>query len=837
MKGNPSPAHRRSCPPLDQLQSIASDPTLPTDDTVVDHLEQCTDCQDTLERLFRDDNPCDGLVGEVKTRELSAHWNAVLSGLVGRIVEATRAEERFAARDSVAPQSSLPEVDGYKILGLIGRGGMGAVYRAIHVQFDRPVAIKILPEASSANPQRLRRFIREMAAIGKLDHPGIVQAYDAADHNSTHCIVMELVQGRNVSDIVRQHGRLSVADSCEIIRQAAVALQHAHDNGLVHRDIKPSNMMVSSEGVVKLLDFGLARLSDDGGFNTSELTYDGQIIGTLDYMSPEQAEGSSQIDAASDIYSLGATLFRLIAGCPLFATPEHQSILAKLNAVENEQPKSLRWFRDDVPEPLDRIVMRMLSKSPEQRAIVPAQIADTIGAYAVGADLSALAKNSVDNDDSTDGETEETQQIHGSVSTRSTNLVNALSDRGDGSNHVDFGGSIPNIIVKTLLAFGAIGLAVVLAIPLSSLLSPRSSEQGNPKNNGPQLVDPLDHAMSPTDLMEIVTSSQIESNSTTTSARVMDPAEQQDPTEQQDAARRSQQQWAAEHGLESQSVVSLPAGNQLQLTLIPPGEFMMGSDLNEISHFWNAKNWLYVQRFVESQSPRHRVQITKPFWMGRCEVTVGQFREFVAATGFETDAERTGRAKGFVKGVMVPDSRFVWHRSFKFEQKDDHPVVNITRNDALAFCRWLNELYPGRMFDLPTEAQWEYAARAGSRSHWYFGNEPEELVKHGWFDGNSPDLTNPVAQLQPNAWGLYDVYGNVWEFCRDRFDTEYYRNSPLADPLGPDEGEQFTIRGGCWNNPTPARTASPSRKRAGADEASVYLGFRVVCTVDTSDSP
>lgn len=838
MKDDPSPTHRRACPTLAQLRSIASDPTLPLDDAVVDHLEQCTSCQDMVEQLARDDNLRDRLDersgSQVKTRRSTAAWNAAASRLAGRIAAAARGEASVAATDSnlvSLPQPSLPRIDGYEILGLLGRGGMGAVYHAIHRKFNRPVAIKILPDASNADPARLQRFVREMAAIGQLDHPGIVQAYDAADHHSTHYIVMELVRGRTVSDIVRHHGRLTIEDSCEIVRQTAIALQHAHDNGLVHRDIKPSNMMVTRDGVVKLLDLGLARLSDGGEFIASELTTNGQIIGTLDYMSPEQAAGSDQIGAASDIYSLGATLYRMIAGHPVFAGPSHASVLSKLNALERDPPQSLRSFRDDVPEELDWLVMRMLNKSPEQRNIVASQIADTIGVYAAGADLTALAQTSENNVPCPGDMTEDTDCYLNAMSTLSANSEALLSDQTDASSEGVSDESSRKSVLRPLLIVGAIGVALAIASPFTGAFSSKSSDVSSPGNDRSSFAPIIQSSPSVTPRTHAAPTPQTEPTSTTTLTNVADPVEQQNE------ARQSRERWAKDHGMELTMVVDLPKGNQLKLMLIPPGEFLMGSDLTEIASLWDSRNWFYVRRFVETQSPRHLVHITQPFWIGQCEVTRGQFREFVEATGFETEAERTGRAKGFVKGIMVPDKRFVWHSSFEFEQQDDHPVVNVTRNDAFAFCRWLDELHPGQKFDLPTEAQWEYAARAGSRSHWYFGNEPNELKKHGWYNDNSPDLTNPVAQLLPNAWGLYDVYGNVWEFCRDRFGADYYQQSPLEDPLGPTEGELFVMRSGCWNNPTPARTASPSRKGTAPEEASVYVGFRVVCPVGTMNSP
>ncbi|MCB9940026.1 MAG: protein kinase [Planctomycetaceae bacterium] len=251
----------------------------------------------------------------------------------------------------------------YVVLDKIGAGGMGMVYRAIHRRMKREVAIKVLPGGSLDNATAIDRFYREVEAAAKLLHPNIVTAFDAGQHGKSHFLVMEYVAGQDLSQIVKQRGPLPVATAVEFIMQAAQGLEYAHGEGLVHRDIKPANLLVDKKGTVKILDMGLARLTnihaaDDG------LTKSGQIMGTVDYMAPEQATNTRTADARADIYSLGCTLYRLLTDSPVFTG---DTIMNKMVSHMQAPPPSLRAFRQDVPEALDAVYQRMLAKQPDAR--------------------------------------------------------------------------------------------------------------------------------------------------------------------------------------------------------------------------------------------------------------------------------------------------------------------------------------------------------------------------------------------------------------------------------------------------------------------------------------
>lgn len=289
--------------------------------------------------------------------------------------------------------ANLPEVAGqlgeYKLLEKLGRGGMGVVYKALHTELDRVVAVKVLPLGLVDDEQAVARFKREIKAVGRLDHPNIVRAYDARECNGSHFLVMELVAGVDLADLVRRLGPLPIGDACELIRQAALGLDCAHQEELVHRDIKPSNLMVSDAGVVKILDMGLARFRTlqpaDG-----EMTVSGQALGTPDYMAPEQVRDSHGADTRADLYSLGCTLYYLLTGQPPFSGASYRTAFDKMTAHVHHSVSPVVHFRSEVPDGLARVVDRMLAKGPNERFSTPTELAEALIPFATGSDLRAL---------------------------------------------------------------------------------------------------------------------------------------------------------------------------------------------------------------------------------------------------------------------------------------------------------------------------------------------------------------------------------------------------------------------------------------------------------------
>lgn len=293
----------------------------------------------------------------------------------------------------IARIAASPERLGeYSLLEPLGRGGMGVVHKARHSRLDRVVAIKILPAHLTGDTAAVSRFEQEMRAVGRLDHPNVVRATDAGEASGQHYLAMEYVDGVDVGKLLKKHGRLPLAESCEIIRQAAIGLQHAFEHDLVHRDIKPSNLMLSRAGTVKLLDLGLARVFREGAVE-DDLTHTGQIIGTFDYMAPEQSDNSRGVDIRADIYSLGCTLFALVAGAPPFSGEAYRSVRGKLKAHAETPPPNLHSIDPELPERFAAVTSRMLAKRPEDRYATPLDVATALAPFAKGADLLSLLED------------------------------------------------------------------------------------------------------------------------------------------------------------------------------------------------------------------------------------------------------------------------------------------------------------------------------------------------------------------------------------------------------------------------------------------------------------
>lgn len=259
----------------------------------------------------------------------------------------------------------------YRLLERLGAGGMGAVYLCEHIHMGRKVALKILPLKQAEDPASLARFYREARAAARLDHPNIVRAHDIDQDDKLHFIVLEFVDGSNLHDFIRRNGTLSPERAAHYLRQAALGLQHAHEAGLVHRDIKPGNLLLDRQGVVKLLDMGLARFFHEDSAAFIKEYESGYIIGTGDYIAPEQIV-DSRVDIRADIYSLGGTMYYLLTGKSPF---QEGTNAQKIIWHQVRQPKSLRTLRPDVPEALVKVFEKIVAKEPARRFQTPIELA------------------------------------------------------------------------------------------------------------------------------------------------------------------------------------------------------------------------------------------------------------------------------------------------------------------------------------------------------------------------------------------------------------------------------------------------------------------------------
>lgn len=351
------------------------------------HLAECTACEQTVVEL--EERP-DTLLVPLRAR--GPNPDDAFS-IDSRIEHAVSKARRLMDQQPPAPLgggTTAPKRIGvYEIIEPLGRGGMATVYLARHRSLDKLVAIKLRPAIWQESQEAAARFEREIRASGKLNHPAIVSATDAGEEGGIQFLVMEYISGMDLSRVARHVRGLRIADACEIARQAALGLSHAHIEGIVHRDVKPSNLMLDDKGAIKILDFGLAQV-DIWDETTAELTSVGQLMGTLDYMAPEQAERSGAVDYRADLYSLGATLFRLLCGRPPHLAAPNISPLEKLRLLAERVPPRLETLRSDAPRELGELVAQLLSRYPDARPASAAHVAERLAGLATGADLAAL---------------------------------------------------------------------------------------------------------------------------------------------------------------------------------------------------------------------------------------------------------------------------------------------------------------------------------------------------------------------------------------------------------------------------------------------------------------
>ncbi len=265
----------------------------------------------------------------------------------------------------------------HKLLGHLGSGGMSSVYLAEHLMMRHKRAIKVLPKSKLGNSSYLERFQREAKAIASLNHPNIVKAFDIDNDRDTHYIVMEYVEGADMQTLVRKHGPLPFDLAADYIAQAARGLQHAHELGLIHRDVKPANILIDKNGIVKVLDLGLALFAEDKDASLT-MEYNDKVLGTADYLAPEQAINSHSVDSRADMYGLGCTFYYLLTGHPPF--PDG-SIASRIIKHQNSMPANIRKDRPDCPGELDGVCVKMMQKDPRFRYANCQQVADVLQAW------------------------------------------------------------------------------------------------------------------------------------------------------------------------------------------------------------------------------------------------------------------------------------------------------------------------------------------------------------------------------------------------------------------------------------------------------------------------
>jgi len=364
-----------SHPNGERLRAYVRNQLEPSDRALVrNHLRCCGQCQDIVRRL----DAMNDTILEAQDQSGEATATAIATK---PLLDLNATEPVI---DLLPPD--LADHPRFNVLGLLGTGGMGAVYRALDRLTGWFVAIKVLQHFDA---ESFHRFKREISLLNSLKHPNLVLIQEASLAGTTPFIVMECVEGISLDRLLLRRGLLQVNDACEIVRQAAQALRHAHDQGVVHRDVKPPNIMITPEGQVKLLDWGLARVLEGSANDQGlRLTQTNQAVGTLEYIAPEQWNDSSTVDARADLFSLGGTLYTLLTGLPPVTRNAAQPF--SVSGWTDELSETLSAVRRDVKPSLRRLLARMLHPDRDRRVGSTAEALERLELSCVGANLVGL---------------------------------------------------------------------------------------------------------------------------------------------------------------------------------------------------------------------------------------------------------------------------------------------------------------------------------------------------------------------------------------------------------------------------------------------------------------
>lgn len=786
---------------------------------------------------------------------------------MGETIVSDENGERLEAKARVSADSPLTEFGRYRILKELGRGAMGAVYLAHDEQLDREVALKIPQFGGEISEAMLERFYREARAAAALRHPGICPVHDVGEIDGQHYITMAYIQGRPLRDFTKSSKRLEDKQVARIIRKIALAMAEAHDHDVIHRDLKPANVMIDQRSEPVVMDFGLARRSVEG---EERLTHTGTILGTPAYMSPEQVDGDNEnVGAAADIYGLGVIFYEMLTG----QLPFRGSLMSILKQIGSNDPQPPSELNESVDKSLEGICLKMLAKEVSDRPSSMMQVAESLDAWLQGRQ-SGVEESGVLETSRVPGQSgeqftglEETNPAtvpgRARVETEAESFA-ALPDASQiaaGTPHSDR--NQPPGHRKLLLAGGLILLlagltfffrlgkydvqvtledpSITLSVDDGALVISGTDSDTIRLTDGPhklqaeigEFMAELDEftvkkdgknvvhvaivegkpVFNPTDKTAIPRDLPTSNPKTSTPApnvvMAATPSSAVAPFDAA-AAKAHQATWAKHLGVPVEKEVELRDGELIRFMLVPPGEFKMGS--TEEERRWadseaQAASDTEASGLIRTEQPLHTVRITRPYYLAESELTNAQFM------------------------AIVPGN-------FSYAEKGlKHPLGRVSWDRAIVVVDGLNELRPEEgTFRLPTEAEWEYACRAGSEDWWAHGSDPTQLERFAWYAANAESKPREVKTRTPNAFGLHDMHGNVWEWCEDGFQSDYYERSDVADPCfrDPKIGVRVHRGGCCLSDAATCRSARrfgyPQSKR------NSVVGMRVALQID-SDLP
>ncbi len=606
----------------------------------------------------------------------------------------------------------------YEIMSLIGRGGMGEVYKAKELTLDREVAIKVLTSRGLDDPLFLQRFVNEAKIHARLSHSNIVDIYTFFEEAKVHYIAMQYAPGITLTELIRTTGLIPEPRALAIFRQICEALAYAHARGVVHRDVKPSNVMVDPQDGdrVKVMDFGIARL-----LGAQHITRTGTQMGTVCYMSPEQVLGEKEIDHRSDIYSAGVLLYEMLTGI-LPYNLDTESLFKIQNRI--------------LQEPL-----------PDPREAYPHISDGTV----------ALLKSF------TQKERED----------RPVNVLKAW-----------------NVAFRS----GKAPVVIPVANPDKSVLK---DVKNSPMSNNPDRRDSSHIEKTPAGKKTRSWPWLVFLPIVAIVALVIIQQIQEMEMTYRDGNKQKQ--------LKTQSQVVKP-----QMILVEGGSFMMGS---------NA---------LTDEKPVHEVQLSS-FYISRYETTQKEWKDIM------------GNNLSYFENNDYPVEQVTWYDVLEYCNKRSYkegflPCYKIDKNkrdtrnyNERDIIKWsVSVNWKANGYRLPTEAEWEYAARGGKKSNGYKFSGSSDIGPVAWYERTSDDTgTTEVGSKSANELGLHDMSGNVWEWCWDWYGSNSYVRGQSSNPKGPEYGSTRVLRGGSWDSIS-SYCRTTCRCSYGPDGSFNNYGFRVV---------
>ena len=689
----------------------------------------------------------------------------------------------------------------YQILEKIGQGGFGDVYLAEDTMLGSQVALKVLAPVYMRDPTVVRRFQQEARAAARLHHPNIVRIYDLGEGEGVLYLAMDYLPGRTLAEVIREEGPLPPEQVAALLAQVASALDYAHGRGLIHRDVKPGNVMVSGEGHATLMDFGLVKAADHTQFtvvyrtaDSEQFTTGGGTIGTPEYMAPEQADPSlGEVGPLTDLYALGVMAYQMLAGRVPFqaSTP-----IATLRAhADLAPPPPSQWV--EVPEGVAGVVLRALAKQPDERW-------PSAGAFA-----EALA-GAVDRSQA--GATRQAQlatlyrqveeALAGQQWALAIGLCGQVMAQAPGYREIDdlFDGAHQGLSRQreweaqqdelSTLYDEALEYLAEADWDEGILLLTKIQDQSQPYafRDVPHRLGEARGAQARAEEERVARLEAVREETlavTTHLKSLLDEWQKLEP---------DRDGLEAAHGVLRELMPAVEAEPVAADPVAPPGPTPASADTGAVAPVWQqigiemvtipAAEFLYGEK-------KERIYLPE-YAMAKTAVTNAQYKAFVADTGRK-----------------IPTH---WKKSEIPKGKEDHPVVHVSWNDAVAFCQWAG-------CRLPTEQEWEKGARGTDGRKYPWGDEWEEgrCNTRGARIGD----TTPVDRYPTGAspYGLLDMGGNVWEWCEDWYDSERRYKA---------------LRGGSWYYyQYGARSAS--RNGNSPDSCSNNLGFR--CVVLPMSSP